>query len=272
LGVAEHSAGRKLGNRGLVALTASIAVAGLAPVSTTASTRAAGARNAAGVAAATPIHPAHGKAFVPALGDWEGTVGGFPASFRLLSVPRFQTKFSRLPYGYSDMVMLRPASCPPRPGHYNENVIAGIQPASVGAHGDFGLRHLGIGGGLRGRRRAVLNASGCSGRLVWHLHPAHRAPVRDGRWKTHFSNGASGHFKVRSGGRLATDIAIPASLGKCGGPVGAVDLFIGDRGNAAVHQAKLTLRMHFKRARATGKLTVLVHKCEHKTVGITAFR
>jgi hypothetical protein len=230
-------------------------------------------------AAKTPIKPVHGAPFVPKLGDWEGRANGFPVSFELLSVPRFKTKLGLLPYGFTNMVVLEPNGCPPNPGDYSEDAVTGGQPATLGRHGGFVLTRFGFDGGLAGTRSALLAKSyrlssggRCSGRLVWHLHPANRAAVPDGRWKAHFSDGESSAFTVLAGGRLATKIALPHALARCGGPVGALDVFIGARGNAAFTQSKLQLGVHFSGASATGKLSVPGASCRHASLTMTASR
>jgi hypothetical protein len=272
--VAEDSPGRRPGHRRLRAPIACLALGGLALVSTAAASPAptpAGAE----VAAAARIRPPHGKPFAPAVGDWEGTAGGFPASFKLTNVPSFRVQLGLPPYGFSNLVTLNPDSCPARSGRYSEDALTSAHPSPVKRQGGFGLERFGFAGGLTGARRALLvrrfKVGGCSDRLTWHMHPAHRAPVRDGRWKVHYADGESGSFRVESGGRLAVHIVIPASLGKCGGPVGASDLFIGPRGQAAIHQAKLSLVMHFKRQTATGKVSDPARKCV-RPLGLTASR
>jgi hypothetical protein len=227
-------------------------------------------------AARAPIRPAHGKPYVPTLGDWEGRVNGFPASFALLSVPRFQ-QFGRPPYGFTDVVMLRPASCPPSSVRYSEETITGGRPAVVRRGGSFTLEQFGFSGGLLGASSAVLMGSytisgHCSGRLIWQMHPANRAKVLDGAWRAHFSDGESSSFEVQAGGRLAVHIALPSGLRSCGGPTGAVDLFIGARGNAAIQPAQLSVGLHFSRNTATGAMSVPGATCAHPSLRMTASR
>lgn len=279
----EHSPGRKLARRRIMVVTAiaafALALVGSIPTGAQPRSAAAHASATSPPADQTPIKPVHGAPFVPKLGDWEGRANGFPVSFELLSVPRFKTKLGLLPYGFTNMVVLEPNACPPNPGHYGEDSITVGHPATLGRHGGFALTRFGFGGGLRGTRNALLEktfklSSGghCSGRLVWRLHPANRATVRDGRWKAHFSDGESSTFTVQGGGRLATKIPLPKALARCGGPVGAVDAFIGARGNAAFTQAKLELGVHFSGASATGKLSVPGASCRHASLTMTASR
>lgn len=239
-------------------------------LSGTSSTAKAGA-----AATSTPITPAHGPKFVPQLGDWEGSVNGFPVSFELLSVPRFQTQRHLPPYGYTDIVALEPSGCPPSAGHYSEDSIAVGHAVAFGGRGGFSLTPVGFGGGLQGARSAVLDTTfrpspGCSGRLVWHLHPANRGAVPDSRWKVRFSDGESSTFRVKDGGRLATKIRLPQGLARCGGPLGAVDVFIGARGNAAVVQAKLNMGLHFSGPTAKGKVAVPGASCHRPSLKLTA--
>jgi hypothetical protein len=135
--------------------------------------------------------------------------------------------------------------------------------AAIRAGGSFGLGVYGFGGGLSATRQATLSATarvqsggGCTTKLRWRLHPALRRSVSDGTWKLHFSDGESETFRVQSGGRLATSIRLPTELARCGGPFGAVDLFIGPTGKATISQPKLNMLIDFSRRSATGQITV----------------
>jgi hypothetical protein len=278
LKVVEHSPGRQLGRSPIVAMAAVTALGLTLAGATSTGARSLLSRTAhAAKAHSTPITPAHGARFVPQLGDWEGRANGFPASFELLSVPRFQTLHHLPPYGYTDLAVLEPNSCPPSAGRYSESSIALGSPLEFGRRGGFGLTPVGFGGGLQAAHSALLETnfrvgSGqhCSGRLVWHLHPANRIAVRDGRWKARFSDGETSTFNVHDGGRLATRLRLPHALEHCGGMFGALDAFIGARGNAGVSQAKLDLGMHFSGSAATGRLSVPGASCLHPSLTMTA--
>jgi hypothetical protein len=280
--VAEHSPGHKPWRRRIVmvAALATFALVLVGSTSTGAKPLSSGTARAAKAkppAAKALIRPAHGNPYVPTLGDWEGKVNGFPASFALLSVPKFH-QLGRPPYGFTDVVALRPASCPPSSVRYSEETITGGRPAMVRRGGSFTLERFGFSGGLRGASSAVVMSSytssggRCSGRLVWQMHPAKRARVLDGTWRAHFSDGESSTFDVQAGGRLATRIALPSRLHGCGGPTGALDLFIGARGNAAINQAKLSVGVHFAERTATGNLSVPGASCRHPSLTMTASR
>jgi hypothetical protein len=279
LRVGEHSPGRKLWRRRIFLPTALVAfvLVLVGSASTGARPLSSGTTPAAKAnpsAATAPIRPAHGKPFVPRLGDWEGTVNGFPASFALLSVPRFQAQFGRPPYGFTDVVLLRPATCPARPALHTEETITGPGAGMIRRSGSFLLQRFSFSGSLQGARSALLMGSfaggHCSGRLIWHMHPADRAIVPDGTWKAHFSDGESSTFSVVAGGRLASHVVVPTGLHGCGAPTGAVDLFIGARGNAAIQTKGLSAGLHFSSGSATGRLSVPGASCSQPSLTMTA--
>ena len=201
------------------------------------------------------ITPRTGRPFVPEAGDWEGTAGGFPASFEL----RYAAGTSS-PRGYvfDTVLALLPAGCPVSPAHYSEDLISAARPTPIQASGSFGLARLGFDGGLRGAGSALLStryrSGSCSGRLTWHMHPARRAAVQDGRWQATISGGEQAVFHVRAGGRLATAIALPAALARCGGPAGGVDLFIGTSGQAKLTRPDLRISIMFSGHSARGRI------------------
>ena len=221
------------------------------------------------------ITPQRGKPYVPALGDWEGTVNAYPASFSLLSEPGFARRFGSPAYGYQDLVLLVPDKCPPSASNYLENLLTVGQPSPVRRHGSFGLTH-GFEGGLAGARSASLAAryhvssGGCQGKLTWHMRPAKRRVVQDGTWRVQFSDGESGKFKVIAGGRVAASITLPTELKPCGGPFGAIDLFIGPSGTVNVTQPSLRVSASFSRARATGQLSIIGGTCSDKRFPLSA--
>jgi hypothetical protein len=221
------------------------------------------------------IRPKSGKPYAPALGDWEGTAGGYPASFSLLSEPGFMRRFGTPAYGFQDLVLLVPNACPPSASNYLEDLLTLGQPSPVRRRGDFGLTQ-GFGGGLLGARSASLSAAfdvsagGCRGKLTWHMHPARRTPVQDGAWRAQFADGESGGFRVIGGGRVATSLQLPAELKPCRGPFGSVDLFIGAGGTVAVSQPDLRVSISFTRTRATGRLTVVGGTCAQNRFALSA--
>jgi hypothetical protein len=201
------------------------------------------------------ITPGTGRPFVPATGDWEGTVSGFPASFDV----RYDARNPRAPgYAFDKVLALVPAGCPVNPARYAEDVISAARPSPIQASGSFGLARLGFDGRLQGPASAVLStryrSGSCSGRLTWHMRPARRASVPDGRWRATFGDGERAVFGVRSGGRLATAIALPAALARCGGPAGGVDLFIGPSGQATLNRPDLRISIQFSGPRAYGRI------------------
>jgi hypothetical protein len=222
--------------------------------------------------ARAPIR-AHGHRIVAVVGDWEGTANGFPASFALVYNPRLATH-GRPPYGFQDMTLLEPGSCPVASARYTEAVIS-ARPAltPLAGGGRFPLESLGVSGIVTGSTSATLiaaysflaepgAAAGCSGRLVWSMHPAHRRSVADGTWRVTFGDGETSTFAVGAGGRLATGISSPANAPGCNEQVGGADVFIGANGSAGfVEPNGFSLSMAFARTTATGTLAVGSH-CE----------
>jgi hypothetical protein len=216
----------------VVAVWSLTGVAGIAAQPTTTAPRA-------------PIVSSGHRPFVPRLGDWEGAVEGYPASFELVYQPG-NLAFHLPPYGFADMATIMPASCPPTPNRYVESVIGEHELTPLGPGGSFPLASDGITGGLRGSESASLSrkfdtgregsARGCRGTLTWVMHPASRRTVQDGSWTLRFGDGESEPFTVLAGGRLASGIAFPSVLAHCGGPFGNVNLFVSPSGAAAVRE------------------------------------
>jgi hypothetical protein len=206
------------------------------------------------------VVPTQGRPFVPVQGDWEGTAGGFDASFSLVLDAVHQQRAGVPQYGIQDLVMLRPNACPTDPAHYRESIITGRLPSVLGDHGDLGLRRFGLEGALTGKRSATLGIRfalpTCHGTMTWHMHPAVRRTVADGNWSLRYAgDGEHSTFNVRAGGRLATAIRLPAAIAKCNGLQGTLDVFIGTQGGASVAQSGVSLRLRFANAKATGTLT-----------------
>jgi hypothetical protein len=201
------------------------------------------------------ISPAHGKRFVPALGDWEGTANGFPASFRL-SYGRDSR--GNLSYGLDTLVALRPAGCPVSSSRYAEDVISSTRVNPLGRAGSLGLSRFGFGGAMRAARTATLSTryrlGSCSGTLNWHMHPATRTPVQDGLWHLHYPGGESSSFRVQAGGRLASQIDVAPALKRCNGVSGQYDLFIGPNGRAGTSQRGLRASIRFTRRGGSGQI------------------
>jgi hypothetical protein len=196
-----------------------------------------------------------GGRFVPALGDWEGTANGFPASFRLSYGPDAN---GDLNYGLDRLVALRPAGCPVSSSRYSEDVISARRLNPFGAAGSLGLSRFKFGGAMQGARKATLSTryrvGGCSGTLTWHMRPATRTPVQDGVWRLHYSGGGSSRFRVQSGGRLASQIDVPAALERCNGVSGQYDLFIGPNGRAGISRPRLRASIRFSRRGGSGQV------------------
>ena len=205
------------------------------------------------------VVPHHGRPFIPVQGDWEGTAGGFAASFDLVLDMARQQSAGVPRYGIQDLVILRPRACPLDAVHYGESIISGRLPSALGNHGDLGLHRFGLGGALSGKRSATLESgyslASCHGTLTWHMHPAVRRTVANGNWTLHYSSGERSTFHVQGGGRLASSIRLPSSIGGCNGLQGTVDLFIGTQGRASITQSGVGLALRFASAHATGTLT-----------------
>lgn len=211
-----------------------------------------------------------GKTFKPRLGDWDGTADGFPASFELLREPSYPRLYKRPPYGFKDVVLFKPSSCPVNPhASFQTTEQAGVTP--IATDGSFGLVSDGIPGGLTAARTTVLSSGfniptvpgspGCKGTLRWHLHPVARRAVSDGVWALHFADGESSTFTVSDEGRLANNLILPTTIsGACGGASGAVDLFVAPSGVASwsdPQQPGLKISLTFTgRKSASGHISV----------------
>ncbi len=216
------------------------------------------------------IRPPHRPAYSPTLGDWEGSVDGFPASFALArdaKVPRGDAGI-----GVSRLVAFAPSGCPVSPSHTSETVLNGRAPAHVRASG--AITGLGLDGGLTGAHSATLRQAyrlgSCRGTLTWHMHPATRRSVSDGAWKLRFGTGAGASFDVTGGGRLAAAVPLPQSLGLCHGLTGTLDAFIGPTGDAVSVAGGLRITLAFAGDRATGTLLDRAAGCATRTIRLTA--
>jgi hypothetical protein len=220
-----------------------------------------------------PILLAGGKSVTPALGDWEGTVGGLPASFDLTRDPH--ARGANLPaYGIDQLVAIVPAGCPASMAQVREVQLASHGPVRLGSGGTLGLGHVGFGGALTSGRAATLtrdfHLSGCSGTQTWHMHPALRLPVSDGHWTVHFGGGTAGTFSVIDGGRLAAAIPLTKQLGLCEGLTGTVDVFIGPRGTATSDDPELRVSLRFTKGSARGSFTSAGPHCASRRIPVTA--
>jgi hypothetical protein len=215
-----------------------------------------------------------GRSFTPVQGDWEGTANGFAASFNLVLDATRRQRAGVPQYGIQDLVMLRPVSCPPAPTHYRESVISGRLPSTLGRHGSLGLDRFGVRGSLSGSHSATLSVGyalhGCRGTITWHMHPTVRRTVADGTWTVHWRGGEHSTFHVQAGGRLATGIRLPRSIGACNGLSGTFDVFIGVRGGSAISQGGVTLKLRFANEHAAG--TLAATGCAGGAARVTAAR
>jgi hypothetical protein len=213
-----------------------------------------------------PIISSDQRPFVPTVGDWEGTVEGYPASFQLIYEPA-NFALHLPPYGFEDLATLTPSSCPLAANKYVEAVIAESELTPLGPGGSFPLASDGIAGGVHGPKSATLSrqfdtgagvrANGCRGTLTWAMHPANRQSVRDGSWTLRFADGESEPFTVSAGGRLAEGIAFPAAVAHCGGPFGDINLFIAPSGTATMREpgGLFAASLSFTGANASGRFT-----------------
>ena len=192
----------------------------------------------------------------PTVGDWEGVVDGFPASFAIARAPAYP---GDLPFGYRDLVLLEPSTCPYSPSQAGESQVGfggGVFP--LRADGSFGLGGRGVHGGVTGARTAALwvreffppAEKKCDRRLTWRFHPAHRLPVTDGSWVMRLSNGTSQSFQVNAGGRYASGIAYSSCVG-----AGDLGLFIPADGKARFDDGTEQLWLSFYKGRAAGTLS-----------------
>ncbi|MGA2321976.1 MAG: hypothetical protein ABSG95_14780 [Solirubrobacteraceae bacterium] len=233
-----------------------------------------------------PITPRHGRPFLPAIGDWEGTFAGYSASFELTYEPQY-VSFRRPPYGYEDLTLLKPAvdpqepGCPFAPRSASWDVIAQNEPAPLGVGGSFPLAGFRVSGGIEGPDSASIStreefpgrkSAACVRTLRWTMHPAQRRTVDDGSWMLRFSDGETEQFSVSDGGRLATGIGYPAALGKCGGPIGSVDLFVGASGIASFHEPRerLAVSLNFSAEAAGGQIIASAARCGARRLAMSA--
>lgn len=225
--------------------------------------------------AASPpgITPAHGKPFHPTLGDWEGTAGGFPVSFRV-KLKRGKPAKGASHYSLSPVVALLPAGCPKVSYRYSEAVMNSKRGIAIGAHGRLGLTPLGFSGSLTGPHSATLStpSGGNCGRLTWTLHPAKRVAVEGGSWQISLANGESSRFSVIGSGRLAVGVQLPQALTRCNGASGGIDLFIGPSGRAATNQPHVRASIQFGLTTATGQINAGGKGCASGPLSFTARR
>ena len=199
-------------------------------------------------------------------GDWEGIAGGFPASFELSYVPSDAAYPGYAPYGYGNLVLLEPSTCPFERYSYAEETVGAGGSYPVHANGSLGLRSYGIFGGLTGTRTAKLSmridSPPCRRTFVWRMHPAHRLAVYDGTWRLRFADRESQTFKVSAGGRLATGFGVPQAVSNCGGPVGGFDLFVpANRVATLTTPHQFAVKLTFLRKIASGQITVPGSSC-----------
>jgi hypothetical protein len=226
--------------------------------------------------AASPptITPAHGKPFHPVLGDWEGTVGGFPVSFEVKLTSRKPRPATRSHYSLNGVVALIPASCPKVSYRYTEALINARNGIAIGARGQLGLTKLGFTGSFTGPQSATLSTppGGQCSQLTWTLHPAQRVAVESGTWRISLANGESSRFSVIGNGRLATGVELPQALARCNGATGAVDLFIGPSGRAVTDQPHVRASIRFGLTKATGQINAGGKGCPSGPLSFTARR
>lgn len=222
-------------------------------------------------ATAPDITPVHGTPFRPALGDWEGNVGGFPASFQLQLI----STSTGPQYSLRTVVTLIPVGCPKVSADYSGSIIDSTHGSVLGAHGRFRLGKFGYGGSFGGARSATLSTrygKPACGRLDWTLHPARRRPVQSGRWRIFFADGASSRFSVLGQGRLASGIHLPHALATCNGTTGTINLFIGASGRAAASLPHVRASVRFGYTKASGRLNAPGHGCPSGPISFTARR
>ena len=128
--------------------------------------------------------------------------------------------------------MLRPLACPPSALHYGESILDGRHSRRPSAGtGALGLSAFGPQGAFTGARSATLSGGyalhGCHGAMTWRMRPAVRPTVADGTWTVRCADGEHSTFQVQAGGRLATSIRLPRSIGACNGLEGKLDVFLG---------------------------------------------
>jgi hypothetical protein len=269
----EPAPGVRRGRRATAVATAVILTAIMAvAVPELSSARPAAVRDAT---SSLPTIGAHkGKPFVPILGNWDGTVDGFAASFQLRYDKTLPQRAGTPQYGLMHVVLLRPNACPRSSSRYAEQLVDGQTASEIGPWGSLRLSRFALTGGFSGRRSAELSAryklASCSGALTWNMHPANRPQVNDGTWNLQFRNGQSGKFTVLGGGRLATSITLPSALTACNGLQGAVDLFIVANGSAKLSQSDLRMTVQFSRRTASGQLNAGGRGCEGGPIRFTA--
>lgn len=196
------------------------------------------------------IRPPHGRPFLPALGDWDGSASGYPLSFELLYRPAIGRLYHRSPYVFSDVTLVLPQVSSQTPGCPASGVAGEsfdeglLEP--LGSGGRLVLPEKNVHLAIIGPRSARVSidatypaAAGfpaaCNRTFTGTLHPARRSAVRDGTWTLRFQGGASSTFTVTGGGRLVSGVEVPAACGLA--MPGSLVLFIEPDGRASSAQA-----------------------------------
>ena len=233
------------------------------------------------------LHPTHGRAFVPHLGDWEGVYRGFHASFQLV-VNSANSVYGAAGYGIYDLTTSLSTSCPVDPGNFAVLSTGTRKSQVLVSHsGTFPYRQGAKVGELTSATGATVHQSHggsgavCLRRMVWHLHPAHRLAVEDGPWSISFKDGEHQRQPVQDDGRV-TSLGLPNVAPVCPGggatAQGSVTVFIqaNRRVDQTLHESggsTLRLLWRFSSSRAgSGRFIAAAPGCTAGTLTFTAHR
>ncbi len=252
---------------------------------------------ARGSHASSTLSPGGRSAFVPAVGDWEGTLGGLHASFELLRYPHGQA-YGASAFAVRDLVYQRPATCPASLTDPNLSTFVAYADSPppyvlVSSDGRFPFDARPLYGSITGPAHAAVDEAftvgrpgsrtGCSGHLRFALAPAHRVPVADGTWRLTAQDGSGATFTVRGAGRIAYAIPLSSIVAHCsngttpGSFSGELALFIHPNGTAggatSGNGALMAVSLRFTGpASATGQYLAGAAGCSSTTLAFSATR
>jgi hypothetical protein len=248
----------------------------------------------AGAAPRTTIAPRGHSGFAPAVGDWDGMIGGLRASFELVRYPH-GTAFGASGFAIRDLVYQSPTTCSAITDPALSTFVAYADSPPpfvlVGADGRFPFGTRPLYGSFSSPTQAAISegytigspgtAGRCSGRLRFSLAPAHRVPAADGTWRLTAADGSGGSFSVRADGRIAYGLPLSSITAHCGAGTspgsftGQVALFIRPDGTASEtvtgSGARIALNLRFVSATsATGQYVASATGCTPTTLAFTA--
>ncbi len=244
-----------------------------------------------------PLTPRRGHAFIPATGDWDGTLDGLHASFQLIGYPQ-GSAYGASAFAVRDLVYQRPATCPPSLTDPTLSTFVAYADGAppyvlIARDGQFPFGTRSPYGSISGPARAQIvlgytaSATGsrakCSGVLRFAMAPAHRTPVSDGTWRLTASDGSGGSFTVRGAGRIAYGVPLSNVIATCsngttpGSFSGQAALFVHPDGTAeesvSGNGAQIAVILRFNSpSSASGEYVATAGGCTPTALPFTAVR